>query len=113
MKYKTLGKTGYNISCVMFGGVILMNESAEDAAEYVAYAIEKGVNYFDIAPSYGNTEERLGPVCLNTGNKSISRAKTTGAARRIKKELLNSLKVLQTDHLTSIRSLYVNAGRCG
>lgn len=99
MKYKTLGNTGYNISCVMFGGVILMNESAEDAAEYVAYAIEKGVNYFDIAPSYGNAEERLGPVLPQYRKQIYLACKTTERSKEgSKKELLNSLKVLQTDH---------------
>lgn len=99
MKYKILGKTGYKISCVMFGGVILMKESAENSAEYVAHAIENGVNYFDVAPSYGNAQERLGPALHPYRNQVYLACKTTERSREgSKKELLNSLKDLKTDH---------------
>jgi len=34
--------------------IIGMNETPEAAREYVASAVAAGINYFDIAPSYGN-----------------------------------------------------------
>ena len=32
------------------------------AANIVAEAVDRGINYFDVAPSYGNAQERLGPA---------------------------------------------------
>ena len=62
MEKRTLGRTGEELSVVGFGGIVVMNETPESAAQIVAQAIERGINYFDVAPSYGNAEERLGPA---------------------------------------------------
>jgi len=36
-----------------------MNEDPGAASNIVAEAVDRGINYFDIAPSYGNAQERL------------------------------------------------------
>lgn len=99
MVYTTLGKTGLRVSRATFGGIIDMDETPEDAARYVAYAIEQGVNYFDVAPSYGNAEERLGPA-LKPFRRDVNLACKTGKrdAAGARAELLASLKRLETDH---------------
>lgn len=99
MVYTTLGKTGLKVSRATFGGIIDMDETPEDAARYVAYAIEQGVNYFDVAPSYGNAEERLGPA-LKPFRRDVNLACKTGKrdAAGARAELLASLKRLETDH---------------
>ena len=69
MQYRILGKTGLKVSAVSYGGIVSagfyggVNYESEDQAasdRYVAFAIDRGVNYFDVAPSYGNAEEQLG-----------------------------------------------------
>ena len=40
-----LGGTGMEISRVVFGGIICMDEKQEDADSYVSYAYQNGVNY--------------------------------------------------------------------
>ncbi len=56
MIYKEYGKTGKKISALGFGGMRFRKEEydrdPEICAEIVRYANEKGVNYFDTAPSY-------------------------------------------------------------
>ena len=53
MIYKTLGKTGLNISAVGFGGMQFdTSKSNKKNAELLPYAYEKGINYFDTAPAY-------------------------------------------------------------
>jgi len=47
---------------VGFGGIVVKDETPEATARFVARAIDRGVNYFDVGPSYGNAEERLGPA---------------------------------------------------
>jgi len=98
VKKNILGKTGMEIGAVVFGGIVVGGESPEDCARYVSYAVDKGVNYFDVAPSYGNAEEMLSPA-LAPYRKSVYLAcKSTVRDFGIKDELYNSLKVLKTDY---------------
>ncbi len=99
MEKRRLGKTGEMLSMVGFGGIVVMNETPEDSARYVAQAIERGINYFDVAPSYGNAEERLGPA-LKPYRDGVFLACKTGkrTAREAEDELYASLQRMQTDH---------------
>ncbi len=56
------GKTGVMLSVIGFGGIVVMNAEQEDADRAVAQAYERGVNYYDVAPSYGDAEIKLGPA---------------------------------------------------
>ena len=64
MKYRTMGKTGWQISEVSLGGAYLMGNDPERAQEstneVVKRALELGINYIDTAPLYGKSEELLG-----------------------------------------------------
>jgi len=99
MQYKTLGKTGLKVGAAAFAGIVNMDETPEDAVRFTAYAVDAGVNYFDVAPSYGNAEERLAPALMPYRHKVYLACKTgeRGAAEA-KAELLRSLKLLKTDH---------------
>jgi len=59
---RPLGKTGIELSIIGFGGIVVMNEQQDKADKIVAESVEAGINYFDVAPSYGNAEEILGPA---------------------------------------------------
>ncbi len=57
MHYKEYGATGCRVSAIGFGGMRFLEEDVksgnlEACAEVVRYAHEKGINYFDTAPSY-------------------------------------------------------------
>jgi len=99
MQTRTLGRTGAELSIVGFGGIVVMNESAEDAARIVKTAIDRGVTYFDVAPSYGNAEQMLGPA-LEPYRDGVFLACKTGkrTADEARAELEGSLERLRTDH---------------
>src|SRR5215469_5460065 len=59
---RALGKTGENLSIIGFAGIVVMENGASFASNIVAEAVDRGVNYFDVAPTYGNAQERLGPA---------------------------------------------------
>ncbi len=94
-----LGKTGYRISPIIYAGIVSMDEKQADSDRYVSQAIDKGINYFDIAPSYGNAEVILGQS-LKPYRKDIFLAcKTTERkAADAEKEFRQSLKHLHTDY---------------
>ena len=54
---------------------------AAEAARLVGRAVERGVNYFDVAPSYGNAEERLGPALEPYRSDVFLACKTTQRTR--------------------------------
>ena len=62
MNYRTLGKTGIQVSELGMGGLFVASHSAqrEEGCRAVRRALELGVNYVDTAPNYGNSEEVLG-----------------------------------------------------
>jgi aryl-alcohol dehydrogenase-like predicted oxidoreductase len=93
-----LGRTGFSVSPVTYGGIIHMKESQEQANAYVAYAIDKDISYFDVAPSYGDAESLMGPA-LKPFRKDIFLACKTGKRTKeeSRAELLNSLEALKTD----------------
>lgn len=96
---RSLGKTGEMLSMIGFGGIVVSGVTAEEASASVKLAIDTGINYFDVAPSYGNAEEMLGPA-LEPYRKNVFLAcKTQGRTRDdARKELEQSLKYLRTDH---------------
>lgn len=99
MEKRKFGNTGYYISPVTFGGIINTDETQEDANRFVAAAIERGVNYFDVAPTYGTAQARLGPA-LEPYRKDVYLACKTEKrdAEGSRAALLNSLELLRTDH---------------
>lgn len=100
MEKRLLGRTGQKLSIVGFGGMVVRDEPPASASRLVARAIERGINYFDVAPSYGNSEETLGPA-LEPYRQSVFLACKTGERSKEKAwlELQQSLRHLRTDHL--------------
>lgn len=99
MQTREYGSTGQQLSIVAFAGIVVKEVSAEDSSCYVSWAIDQGINYFDVAPGYGNAQNMLGPALEQYRNDVFLSCKTKfrdGAAAR--EDLENSLKLLRTDH---------------
>lgn len=113
MQYRTLGKTGMEVSIIGYGASPLGNVFGEtDEAEGVRavhYAIDHGINYFDVAPMYGVTlaETRLGKALKGKRNKIFLATKCCRcdfeefdfSAKRVLESIDESLKRLQTDYV--------------
>ena len=99
MEKRTLGKTKEQLSILGFGGILVMNEPQDTANQLVGEAVDRGINYFDVAPTYGNAEERLGPALQPYRKKVFLACKTVQRTREgAEKELNASLKRLKTDY---------------
>ncbi|MGE5349292.1 MAG: aldo/keto reductase [Actinomycetota bacterium] len=99
LERRALGRTGEMLSIIGFGGIVVRNATPATAAAEVAAAIKAGVNYFDVAPSYGDAEIKLGPA-LEPWRKEVFLACKTGMRSRdeARHELEQSLINLRTDH---------------
>jgi hypothetical protein len=54
MPRRTLGRTGLKVSVAGYPGLAMTNSEQDECNKSVRRALEKGVNYFDVAPAYGN-----------------------------------------------------------
>jgi len=73
MEYRPLGQTGIRISALSFGAGpvsgLMTGSEIDDQAAVVRRAIDRGVNWFDTAATYGagRSEESLGAVLARLG----------------------------------------------
>lgn len=99
MEKRQLGKTGEKLSIIGFGGIIVSKEEQKDANTFVDEAIDKGINYFDVAPSYGDAEDKLGPALQGKRNGVFLACKTEKRSKEESRQHLEtSLRKLKTDH---------------
>jgi len=84
---------------VGLGGILVAGIEQKKANCIVAEAVERGVNYFDVAPTYGDAEERLGPALEPYRKQAFLACKTTQRKRKpAEAEFKDSLRRLRTDH---------------
>ncbi|SIN67001.1 aldo/keto reductase [Algoriphagus halophilus] len=113
MKYRKLGNTDMEVSILGFGASPLGNVFDEctekDGVETVHYAIDHGVNFFDVSPFYGLTlaEKRLGTALKGKRNEVYLATKCGRyglqdfdfSKNRILKSIDESLTRLKTDYV--------------
>ena len=94
------GSGSDELSIVGLGGIVLSKVDQDSADRIVAEAVEKGVCYFDVAPTYGEAELRLGPALAPYRKDVFLACKTTKRLREeAEAELNRSLERLRTDHV--------------
>jgi aryl-alcohol dehydrogenase-like predicted oxidoreductase len=99
---RTLGRTGVNLSVVGFPGLSLTHCDQEKGTAALQNAFQRGVNYFDVAPNYGNGDAE---IKMGVGLQAMDRSKYFLACKTHKRdkagaqmELERSLQRLKTDH---------------
>ena len=104
MKYRTLGKTGKEISLLSFG-CMRLPEDEQEAAALISAAVDNGVNYFETAPGYCNkTSERKVGLGVQVRRKKVylstkSMVKEETDADAMRRNVEASLRALQTNYL--------------
>ncbi len=100
MEYRKLGRTGLKVSIISFGGVMAKRMQQVELNETVSVAIDRGVNLFDVGPTYGDAQDKLGPAIKDYREQIILTCKTQPDKNKdeVKKDLENSLKLLKTDY---------------
>lgn len=100
----TFGRTGHESSRVIFGAAAFSKVTQVEADRTIDQVIAAGINHFDTAASYGDSEIRLGPW-VKHNRDSIFLATKTGERKRADAyaEIQRSLERLQTDHVDLIQ----------
>ena len=95
-------KDGTELSIIALGGIVICGLSQGDATRRVAEAYDRGVNYFDCAPSYfdGEAESKLGEALKPYRSKVFLAEKTMSRdAKGAREELERTLERFHTDHV--------------
>ena len=99
METRRFGRSGHESTVAIFGAFALSNLEQDLADQVMEQVIAAGINHIDVAPTYGDAEERLGPWMVRErerfflGCKTMERDKDGAAA-----ELHQSLDRLRVDH---------------
>ncbi len=96
---RPFGNTGIQLSIIGMGGIVVTGAEQSHANHIVAEFVERGVNYFDVAPQYGDAQEKLGPA-LEPYRKNVFLACKTAerTASGAADDLKRSLEILRTDY---------------
>jgi aryl-alcohol dehydrogenase (NADP+) len=118
MQYRTLGRTGIQVSPYALGTLMLatsMGNTPQDSARIIGKALDAGINLVDTADAYGDSEDVVGKAILGRRDDVVLATKFSrpagqdpnrqdpnrqGASRRwIVTAAENSLRRLRTDHI--------------
>jgi len=99
METRRLGKTGHDSTVVTFGTYAIGHLSQDEADRVIEEALARGINHFDVAPSYGEAEQRLGSYLKRHPHPDLfisckTQQRSHDAARE---ELLRTLERLGRD----------------
>lgn len=100
METVTLGRTGLVVSKNGFGALPIQRVNKKEAVYLLQKAFYNGINYFDTARWYSDSEEKIGAAFSYTRDKIVISTKT-GAQTAVDfwKDLEQSLKNLKTDYI--------------
>jgi aryl-alcohol dehydrogenase-like predicted oxidoreductase len=101
MEKRVLGRTNHRSSIATLGGAAFIYPVENRVGDkFIKYALDRGVNHIDVAPTYGDAEARLGKWVREYRDDLFVACKT---GKRTKEEAAQELKCslerLQTDHL--------------
>lgn len=100
MEHVVLGKTGLKVNKNGFGALPIQRISKEDAVVLLQKAFQNGINYFDTARAYSDSEEKMGAALHEVRDQIIISTKTAAQnGEDFRKDLEMSLEKLQTDYI--------------
>ena len=100
MQKVILGRTGMEVSKNGFGALPIQRISKKEAVYLLQKAFYNGINYFDTARGYTDSEEKLGAAFSYIREKLIISTKTGAQdADGFWKDLETSLRMLGTDYI--------------
>lgn len=102
MERRKLGRTGSEVTILALGGCGLGMISQEEADKAIQTALEAGINMLDIAPSYGEAENRLHSLVSKNRSRFFLAEKTMERTKEgAWAELHQSMERLGTNHFDS------------
>ncbi len=104
MKKIRLGRTGLMVSASGFGALPIQRIPVKDAAYLLRKAYDNGINYFDTANAYSDSEEKIGVGLSDVRDKIVISTKSGGKDyKTVLEHIQLSLKRMKTDYIDIIQ----------
>jgi len=101
MEKRRLGRTGHNSTVAIFGAAAFYEITQEKADEVLEYILSTEINHIDVAPGYGDAEDRLDSFLSKHRSKYFlgckTEKKTKYAAAKELRVSLEKMKVTDFD----------------
>ena len=96
----SIGKTGLSVEKTGFGALPIQRVTKEEAVRLLRMAYDGGMEYFDTARAYTDSEEKLGEAFKGMRDKVVIATKTMATkVEDFWAQLETSLRLLQTDYI--------------
>ena len=100
MEYTRLGRTGLSVSRTSFGALPIQRIPESESTAILRAAYEAGINFYDTANAYTDSEFKLGQALGDVRRNIIIATKTAPAAPAVMQQRLEqSLAMLKTDYI--------------
>lgn len=122
MIYRTLGKTGFRTSALGLGGESALYKRSDQAVRIIERALALGVNYFDTAPLYQDSELNYGEVLPRRRKDMFIATKTDQrdydsawrqfeqSLKRLRVDRVDLLQIHHLDNAEEIDQIFAPAG---
>ena len=100
MRVHALGNTGLEVSELGFGGIPILRLESNEAERIVRHAFDRGINFFDTANAYRDSEAKIGETFAGMRERVIIATKTMRRdGKGALENLEQSLRMLRTDYI--------------
>ena len=104
MRKIQLGRTGMVVNELGLGGIPLTRVEPDAAVELIRHCADQGIDFYDTANMYGDSEEKMGRALEPVRDKVFLATKTMAHTKDQAREHMDlSLKRLRTDHIDLIQ----------
>ena len=98
MEKRRLGRTGLDVSVIGFGGIPIQGLSDRDAELVLCVALDSGIDFFDTARGYTDSESKIGKALASRRDEYYLATKSmVRDADAMQRDLETSLRNLRTD----------------
>ena len=100
MLYNDLGRTGFNVSRIGFGGIPIQHVEQDNVNSIMAKAIDLGINFIDTARGYTISEKLLGNALIDKRERVYIATKSMARGKNdMTSDVELSLKNFKTDYI--------------
>ncbi|MFH1311704.1 MAG: aldo/keto reductase [Candidatus Eisenbacteria bacterium] len=100
---RRLGRTGISVSMLGFGGIPIMRVTQDEATAVIKRALERGIDFFDTARGYGDSEKKIGTALATHAAKVVLASKSP---KRTREEMLEDFNQSLSDLGIDVIDLY-------
>lgn len=103
MLYNFLGRTGFKVSRIGFGGIPIQHVEQKNVDDIISKAIDSGINFLDTARGYTISEELLGNALIGKRDKMFLATKSMA---RDKEGMVSDVRISLENFKTDYIDLY-------